>query len=147
MVLKDRRGFTGVADTMFFIAFIGIAASALSGCMSQDEPAGPGDPSEFADTVFTGRVRGTDFGYIDGPRVEEVAAYTAASLILEDGTAEKYLEELAGKMYGDPGRYRLTVSCRDAESSVGGLAEKPSASYSHAYGTPYGDLEVLLELA
>ena len=147
MVLKDRRGFTGVADAMFFIAFIGIAASALCGYMTQDSPADPGDPSEFADTVFTGRVRGTEFGYDDVPRVEEVAAYAAASVLLGDGAAEKYIEGLADSMYGDPGRYRLTMSCGSAASSAGGLAGEPSASYRHAYGTPYGDLEVLLELA
>lgn len=147
MVLRDKHGFTGIADAMFFVVIIGIASAALAGYMADDQTSDPGDPSEFADTVFTGRISGEEFGYGDISRTEDVATYTAASLLMEDGVAAEYLGGLTESMYGDPGRYRMTFSCGDSSETLGGFPESPSASYEHAYPTPYGDLEVVIELA
>jgi hypothetical protein len=147
LVLRDKHGFTGIADAMFFIVIIGIASSALAGYMADDQSSNPDDPSEFADTVFTGRISGEEFGYDEISRTEDVATYTAASLLMEDGVAEGYLEPLIDGMYGDPGRYCMTVSCGDCSLTLGGFPEEPTASYEQTYPTPYGDLGVLIELA
>ena len=63
----NRRGLSGIADAMIFLALLTAAAGMIAACVHHDEKADVAEPSEVVDTLMSGRQSYRDLGITESP--------------------------------------------------------------------------------
>ncbi|MDD4222298.1 MAG: hypothetical protein WCQ63_01750 [Methanomethylophilus sp.] len=142
----DRRAITAVVDAMIFIILMGLAVAVIS--LTDGPPPGPTqEAADVADAVFLGNATPAEYGLDADGGAYTIADLTAASLTLDDGSAETFLTQVLDAACGRPNTYSLTVTAPGGTLTLGSGCGTPVSGYKTDYLLTYGgDLHVVLEL-
>lgn len=133
-------------DAGFFIILIGIAVILLSQSGSAQDRNEIQDISESCDVIFGSKVDSEDFGFAGDNRAMTLSDLVSASLLLDDGKAEKYLKQILNDLYPWQNAYGLEIRYEGHSLSINpnnGGEQCVKRVYAVEFG---GTLEVILKI-
>ncbi len=143
----DRRGVTGIADVMIFLAVMGLAFAGLCACGIGAE-TDDRDAAAILDGLLASELRTDDIADAGESRIAGIADILAYAAFTGDVRTAAYLDAVLEAVGGGPGSIRIELDYLGRGLSAGGPCDGPPRTVCKrtvpvSYG---GELSIELQL-
>lgn len=141
MVLKDRRGITGIVDAMIFICVMMLVFSAL---YANQIPHAEEDNRASAISVhlMSSKIRACDIMDVDDNKMIPLSDAMAATVITGNANAVRMLTEILDSSVGAPDSYSFKMQYGGKTLIIGTEKTNPQSAHRTEMMSSYGEMLV-----